>query len=144
MEVEMLVGDQAMMVSRVHSWPSLDLGAVDGMDPALMYFPGQCMKPEYPQYSQQMPPDLYQPMPPLAPLYYPPIPPPLSPHYDAAILALVVHLYDVGFGNDVATAMVWHGRVGACQFHPEKSGQAGAVLLTHWLSWLHAGAPLPA
>ena len=92
MEVEMLVGDQAMMVSRVHSWPSLDLGAVDGMDPALMYFPGQCMMPEYPQYSQQMPPDLYQPMPPLAPLYYPHIPPPLSPHYDAAIL-------DIGQAN---------------------------------------------
>ena len=51
---------------------------------------------------------------------------------------------NVGFGKDVATDMVWHGRVGACPFHPEKSGQAGAVLLTHWLSWLHAGAPLPA
>ena len=51
---------------------------------------------------------------------------------------------DVEFGNSVATAMVWHGRIGACQFHPEKSGRAGAILLKRWLSWLHAGAPLPA
>jgi len=91
-EVEMLVGDQAMMVSRVQSWPSLDLGAGDVMDPSLMYFPGQCMPPEFPQYSQQLPPNLYQPPPPLAPLYYPHIPPPLSPHYDAAIL-------DIGQAN---------------------------------------------
>lgn len=92
MEVEMLVGDQAMMVSRVQSWPSLDIGAGDVMDPSLMYFPGQCMPPEFPQYSQQLPPDLYHPPPPLAPLYYPHIPPPLSPHYDAAIL-------DIGHAN---------------------------------------------
>jgi len=51
---------------------------------------------------------------------------------------------DVGFGNGVATAMVWHGRVGACQFHPEKSGRAGAELLKRWLLWLQAGAPLSA
>ena len=92
MEVEMLVGDQAMMVSKVHSWPSLDLGAGDMMDPSMMYFPSQCLPPEYPQYPQQLPPDLYQPPLPLAPLYYPHIPPPLSPHYDAAIL-------DIGHAN---------------------------------------------
>ncbi len=51
---------------------------------------------------------------------------------------------DVAFGSSVATAMVWHGRIGACQFHPEKSGRSGAVLLKRWLSWLQAGAPLPA
>ena len=51
---------------------------------------------------------------------------------------------DVSFGSGVATAMVWHGRVGACQFHPEKSGPAGAVLLQRWLMWLQAGAPLAA
>ena len=88
----MLVGDQAMMVSRVQSWPSLDLGAGDGADPSLMYYPGQCTLPEYPQYPQQMPQTLYQPPPPLAPLYYPHIPPPLSPHFDAAIL-------DIGHAN---------------------------------------------
>ena len=92
MEIEILVGDQTMMVSRVHSWPSLDLGPGDGMDPSLMYYPGQCMMPEYPQYPQQMPPDLYQPPLLPAPLYYPHIPPPLSPHYDAAIL-------DIGQAN---------------------------------------------
>ena len=51
---------------------------------------------------------------------------------------------DVEFGSGVATAMVWHGRIGACQFHPEKSGRSGAILLKRWLSWLHAGTPLPA
>jgi len=51
---------------------------------------------------------------------------------------------DVEFGSGVATAMVWHGRIGACQFHPEKSGRSGAVLLKRWLSWLQAGATLPA
>ena len=84
MEVEVLVGDQKMMVSRVHSWPSLDLGAGDGMDPYLMYYPSQCVMGEYPAYTQMPPPP--------APLYYPHIPPPLSPHYDAAIL-------DIGHAN---------------------------------------------
>lgn len=45
------------------------------------------------------------------------------------------------FGSDVATAIVWKGRIGACQFHPEKSGRAGQRLLQHWLSWLQQGAP---
>jgi len=47
------------------------------------------------------------------------------------------------FGRGQATAMVWSGRLGACQFHPEKSGRAGQRLLEHWLEWLKGGAPLP-
>jgi glutamine amidotransferase len=31
---------------------------------------------------------------------------------------------------------VWQGAIGACQFHPEKSGQAGTDLLQRWLRWL--------
>jgi glutamine amidotransferase len=45
------------------------------------------------------------------------------------------------FGGSDATAIVWQGRIGACQFHPEKSGRAGQRLLQHWLSWLQHGAP---
>jgi glutamine amidotransferase len=45
------------------------------------------------------------------------------------------------FGSGEATAIVWKGRIGACQFHPEKSGRAGQRLLQHWLSWLQQGAP---
>lgn len=48
------------------------------------------------------------------------------------------------FGQHSATAIVWKGRVGACQFHPEKSGRAGQRLLQHWLEWLQQGAPRPA
>ena len=50
----------------------------------------------------------------------------------------------VAFGTSTATAMVWHNRTGACQFHPEKSAKAGALLLKRWLTWLRSGAPLPA
>lgn len=48
------------------------------------------------------------------------------------------------FGHRRTTAIVWKGRVGACQFHPEKSGRAGQRLLRHWLEWLQQGAPHPA
>ena len=47
------------------------------------------------------------------------------------------------FGQTQATAMVWQRRLGACQFHPEKSGEAGQRLLKRWLDWLEKGAPLP-
>lgn len=47
------------------------------------------------------------------------------------------------FGETRATAMVWQHRLGACQFHPEKSGEAGQRLLKRWLDWLEQGAPLP-
>ena len=40
------------------------------------------------------------------------------------------------FGDRSVTAMVWHNRVGACQFHPEKSADCGSLMLKRWLSWL--------
>ncbi|WP_186492315.1 imidazole glycerol phosphate synthase subunit HisH [Synechococcus sp. BIOS-U3-1] len=49
----------------------------------------------------------------------------------------------VSFGRGEATAMVWKHRTGACQFHPEKSAQAGAQLLKRWVGWLQSGAELP-
>ncbi|MFM7551106.1 MAG: imidazole glycerol phosphate synthase subunit HisH [Cyanobacteriota bacterium] len=42
----------------------------------------------------------------------------------------------VAFAGEPVTAAVWQGAIGACQFHPEKSGQAGAALLGRWLAWL--------
>ena len=46
----------------------------------------------------------------------------------------------VDYGNSAVTAMVWSGRIGACQFHPEKSSAAGEAMLKRWLHWLHQGA----
>ena len=40
------------------------------------------------------------------------------------------------FGNFDVTAIVWKDNIGACQFHPEKSGKAGQRLLKNWLQWL--------
>ncbi len=45
------------------------------------------------------------------------------------------------FGQSDVTAIVWKGRLGACQFHPEKSAKAGRRMLKRWVKWLHAGAP---
>jgi glutamine amidotransferase len=42
----------------------------------------------------------------------------------------------VSFAGDPLTAAVWQGRVGACQFHPEKSGPSGEAMLRRWLAWL--------
>jgi glutamine amidotransferase len=39
------------------------------------------------------------------------------------------------------TAAVWQGSLAACQFHPEKSAEAGEALLRRWLSWLDAEPP---
>jgi len=48
------------------------------------------------------------------------------------------------FGDQEVTAVVWRGRVGACQFHPEKSSDAGEEMLKRWLTWLRNGAePCP-
>jgi glutamine amidotransferase len=44
------------------------------------------------------------------------------------------------YGNASVTAMVWSGRIGACQFHPEKSSSAGEAMLKRWIHWLHQGA----
>ncbi len=46
------------------------------------------------------------------------------------------------FGSTDVTAIVWRGRTGACQFHPEKSSDAGTGLLRRWIGWLSTGAPL--
>ena len=46
------------------------------------------------------------------------------------------------FGRSSVTAMVWQRRLGACQFHPEKSADSGSAMLERWLSWLHQGAPI--
>ena len=47
-------------------------------------------------------------------------------------------------GDQEVTAVVWRGRVGACQFHPEKSSDAGEQMLKRWLIWLRNGAaPFP-
>jgi len=46
----------------------------------------------------------------------------------------------VNFGEQQITAIVWKERIGACQFHPEKSGKAGQELLSNWLKWLNEGA----
>ena len=42
------------------------------------------------------------------------------------------------YGSTPVTAIVWEGRVGACQFHPEKSAAAGEQMLMRWLTWLEA------
>ena len=45
------------------------------------------------------------------------------------------------FGQANVTAIVWKGKLGACQFHPEKSAKSGQRLLKRWVNWLQAGAP---
>jgi glutamine amidotransferase len=47
----------------------------------------------------------------------------------------------VAFGTGAVTAAVWQGSLGACQFHPEKSAEAGEALLRRWLRWLEAQRP---
>ncbi len=46
------------------------------------------------------------------------------------------------YGQTNVTAMVWKGRLGACQFHPEKSAKAGQRMLQRWLQWLETGAKI--
>tara|TARA_B100000700_G_C14990482_1_gene831020 strand:- start:581 stop:1213 length:633 start_codon:yes stop_codon:yes gene_type:complete len=46
------------------------------------------------------------------------------------------------FGEFEISSMVWENRLGACQFHPEKSGKTGQKILSNWLKWLHNGAPI--
>jgi len=40
------------------------------------------------------------------------------------------------FGNLNITAVVWKDKLGACQFHPEKSGKSGRIMLLNWINWL--------
>ncbi|KGG13984.1 Imidazole glycerol phosphate synthase amidotransferase subunit [Prochlorococcus sp. SS52] len=42
----------------------------------------------------------------------------------------------VNFGDEKITAVVWKKKLAACQFHPEKSGRSGELLLSNWLAWL--------
>ena len=42
----------------------------------------------------------------------------------------------VSFGEQLITAAVWQGRIGACQFHPEKSSGSGEAMLRRWLAWV--------
>jgi glutamine amidotransferase len=42
----------------------------------------------------------------------------------------------VNFADTSVTAAVWQGSIGACQFHPEKSGPHGQAILQRWLGWL--------
>ena len=54
---------------------------------------------------------------------------------DAAVVTA-----SVNFAGEMVTAAVWHGAIGACQFHPEKSGRAGEALLGRWLAWVEQRA----
>jgi glutamine amidotransferase len=50
----------------------------------------------------------------------------------------------VDFAGEAVTAAVWQGSIGACQFHPEKSGAHGEAMLRRWLNWLaEAGMSQP-
>ena len=53
-----------------------------------------------------------------------------APSDDAVVTARV------DFGGEPVTAAVWNGRIGACQFHPEKSSRHGEAILRRWLTWL--------
>lgn len=44
------------------------------------------------------------------------------------------------FGQFKVSSIIWEERLGACQFHPEKSGKAGEKMLKNWLKWLKNGA----
>ena len=48
----------------------------------------------------------------------------------------------VDFGDKKLTAIIWKDNIAACQFHPEKSGKSGEVLLRRWLTWLQDEAKL--
>ena len=39
----------------------------------------------------------------------------------------------VAFGEYPITAIIWKDNIGACQFHPEKSGKDGQRILFNWL-----------
>ena len=45
------------------------------------------------------------------------------------------------FGGVNINAIVWRKKLGACQFHPEKSSKVGEQMLKSWIDWLQIGAP---
>ena len=55
-------------------------------------------------------------------------------HSDLAAIA--------AYGESNVTAIVWKSKLGACQFHPEKSSKAGQIMLKRWINWLDSGAPI--
>ncbi len=77
---------------------------------------------------------------------------PLFEKHDDSLWMYFVHSYaanptlkkdiaaSCSFGKADVTAVIWKGRIGACQFHPEKSAVAGQRLLKNWLFWLESGA----
>lgn len=81
----------------------------------------------------------------------PAVPSPLMPAQSSESWMYFVHSYaavpkdsacvtaEVAWGEGVATAAVWQGVIGACQFHPEKSSGAGTSMLRRWLLWLQGG-----
>jgi glutamine amidotransferase len=42
----------------------------------------------------------------------------------------------VDWAGTPVTAAVWQGTIAACQFHPEKSAEAGTAMLRRWLDWV--------
>ena len=80
----------------------------------------------------------------------PATPSPLLPEGSAESWVYFVHSYAamptdaacttalVAFADQTVTAAVWQGAIGACQFHPEKSGAAGEAILRRWLDWLES------
>jgi glutamine amidotransferase len=42
----------------------------------------------------------------------------------------------VDWAGTPVTAAVWQGTIAACQFHPEKSAEAGTAMLRRWLAWV--------
>ncbi len=42
----------------------------------------------------------------------------------------------VDYGGSKITAIIWKDTIAACQFHPEKSGKSGEILLSRWLYWV--------
>ncbi len=78
-------------------------------------------------------------------------PSPLLPRDAPATWVYFVHSYAavpveascvtarVAWGEDAVTAAVWREGLAACQFHPEKSSEAGAAMLRRWLAWVEHG-----
>ena len=83
----------------------------------------------------------------------PATPSPLLPNASVEAWMYFVHSYaaeptdprcttaEVAFAGHRVAAAVWQGAIGACQFHPEKSGPSGEVMLRRWLGWLGAQRP---
>mgnify|MGYP002854978695 CR=1 FL=1 len=44
---------------------------------------------------------------------------------------------EVQYGKSSLTAMIWKENIFACQFHPEKSGNAGEKLIKEWISLIN-------